>query len=397
MPSFSVISAHVAAVPLAGAAQEAASGDLDTLLQRFLVSIVDLAGAQAGAVRLLTDDGQHLRLVAQQGLPAAVQLTERLVKRDCGMCGVAAATDILGWVDDVRSCARHVPEPYFGEQCKGVLAIPLSHASQVLGVCSLFFEAKTELDPTVLTILRLIGQVLGLALHNARVERERLRTTVLMERQEMVHEVHDAIAQTLAYARMRLPLLKDAMLAHDDTKSIKYFSDVKQAVGEVHDNLREFMTYFCVRMDPLGLLHALQGIADGFFDRTGIHLELRNTAHPLNLSDEQETQVFHVVQESLANIVKHSMAQRALIAIERTGEGLEFVVEDDGLGLRSAAQSADTNMENGLLDNAHIGLKIMHSRAQRLGGHLEIGASPSGGTRVRLLCPSISTAPKRSS
>ena len=113
-------------------------------------------------------------------------------------------------------------------------------------------------------MLRLIGQLLGLALHNARIERERTRMTVLRERQEMVNEVHDAIAQTLAYAKMRLPLLNKAMLAHDDRSSVKYFDDVKLAVGEVHHNLREVMTYFRTRMDPLGLLHALQGIADGY-------------------------------------------------------------------------------------------------------------------------------------
>jgi two-component system nitrate/nitrite sensor histidine kinase NarX len=61
-------------------------------------------------------------------------------------------------------------------------------------------------------MLRLIGQLLGLTLHNARIERERLRVTVMRERQDMVNEVHDAIAQTLAYVKMRLPLLNEAML-----------------------------------------------------------------------------------------------------------------------------------------------------------------------------------------
>src|SRR5665647_3342833 len=88
---------------------------------------------------------------------------------------------------------------------------------------------------------------------------------------------------SLAYARMRLPLLSDAILAHDDQKSLKYFSDVKSAVCEVHDNLREVMTYFRTRMDPMGLLHALQGLADGFFNRTGIELELKNLAPKLDL------------------------------------------------------------------------------------------------------------------
>ena len=387
MPTLSVTPAHADTATPGLMAEGGASGDLEPLLQRFLVSIVDLAGAQAGAVRVLTDDGQHMRLVAQQGLPANVQNAERLVDRDCGMCGVAAGADVLGWVEDVRSCARSGPEPYFGEQCQGVLAIPLSHANQVLGIYNLFFEARIQLEPTTLTILRLIGQLLGLALHNARIERERLRVTVMKERQEMVNEVHDAIAQTLAYARMRLPLLNDAMLAHDDPKSIKYFSDVKQAVGEVHDNLREVMTYFRTRMDPLGLLHALQGIADGFFGRTGIVLEIRNTVQNLNLSDEQEVQVFHIVQESLANIAKHSMARHAAIAIGKNPECLEFVIEDDGLGMGAPSVSTIVTTAKGLSGSAHFGLEIMQSRARRLGGRLEVGENAGGGTRVRLVLP----------
>lgn len=376
-------------------AELAAGSDLEPLLERFLVSIVALAGAQAGAVRVLTDDGKYMRLVAQQGLPSHVLSAERLVERDCGMCGVAAGADVLGWVDDVRTCSRHNTETYFGLQCKSVLAISLPHGNQVLGIYNLFFAANAQITPQTGTILRLIGQLLGLALHNARIERERLRMTVMKERQDMVNEVHDAIAQTLAYVRMRLPLLNEAMLAHDDQRSLKYFSDVKNAVGEVHDNLREVMTYFRTRMDPMGLLHAVQGISDGFFDRTGITLEIRNSVLNLNLDDEQEVQVFHIVQEALANIAKHSMARRAMLTIDKTPQRLEFLIEDDGLGMDEPFVSTIVTMAKGLAPSAHFGLEIMQGRAQRLGGSLEVGRNDGGGTRVRLVLPLGSSPAER--
>ncbi len=359
----------------------AAGGELEPLLERFLTSIVALAGAQAGAVRVLTDDGKYMRLVAQLGLPAQVLSTERLMQRDCGMCGVAASTDVLAWVDDVKSCARHGQDAYFGLQCQRVLAISLPHGGEVLGIYNLFFATDAVIELHTQAILRLIGQLLGLALHNARIERERLRLTVMKERQEMVNEVHDAIAQTLAYVKMRLPLLNESMLAHDDARSLKYFSDVKKAVGEVHDNLREVMTYFRTRMDPMGLLHALHGIANGFLDRTGIELEICHSIQHLDLSDEQEVQVFHIVQEALANIAKHSMATHALVAIDKTLECLEFVIEDDGLGFAQASAAANP------VGAAHLGLEIMQGRAQRLGGTIEMGRSEGGGTRVRLVVP----------
>lgn len=386
-PSAPVPAADGTAAALSLAPELFSGGELEPLLERFLVSLMELAGAQAGAVRILSDDGQTMRLVAQHGLPAQVLLKERLVERDCGMCGIAAASDVLGWVDDLRTCARDSGDVYFGQQCRRVLAISLPHADQVLGIYNLFFETEVELSTQTQAILRLIGQLLGLTLHNAHIERERLRVTVMKERQDMLNEVHDAIAQTLAYVRMRLPLLNDAMLAHDDARSLKYFSDVRTGVGQVHDNLREVMTYFRTRMDPLGLLHALQGLADGFFERNAITLEIRNSAQNLNLSDEQEVQVFYIVQEALANIAKHSMARHAVLSIDKTPAHLAFVIEDDGLGLGAPSVATIVTTAQGSAPPAHFGLEIMQGRAQRLGGTLEVGLNQGGGTRVRLLLP----------
>lgn len=358
--------------------------NMEPLLARFLSAIIALAGAQAGAVRVVTDDGKFLRLVAQQGLSDQVLVTERLVERHCGICGMASSSDVLLWVSDLASCAKHGSSVYFGTQCKSMLAMSLPHNQQILGVYNLFFDNTTRIEPSVQTLLRLVGQLLGLSLHNARLERERLRLTVMKERQEMVNEVHDALAQTLAYARMRLPLLSDAIHAHDEAQALKYFSDLKSAVTEVHDNLREVMTYFRTRMDPLGLMHALTTIAESFFSRNAISLEICNTLPNLNLSDEQEVQVFYIIQEALANIAKHSMARHAQVRISQTMQHLEFVIEDDGLGMDEPDVSTIVTSARPLVPSTHFGLDIMQSRARRLGGQLEVGSKDGIGTRVRL-------------
>ena len=364
---------------------------LETLMEEFLVSIVSMAGAQAGAVRVLSDDQKFMRLIAHTGLPNNVVEAERIVKRGCGMCGVAFGTNILAWVDDVKSCAQHNTEAYFGQSCQRVLAISLPHGDQVLGVYNLFFEDHTEIDAQTQNVLRLIAQMLGLSLYKDRLERERLRMTVLRERQEMVSEVHDAIAQTLTYVRMRLPLLNDAMMAHNDVVSQKYFSDVKKAVGVVHDNLREIMTYFRTRMDPLGLLHALKEIEENFEDRTGISLEIKNEVPHLDLTAEQEDQIFHIIQESLANIAKHSMARHAVVTIVELNDMLEFSIEDDGLGLQDPSVATIVTAAHELIPSTHIGLDIMRGRAQKLGGHVEVSKNEGGGTRVYLKIPTSST------
>ena len=102
MPAVRAVGVPVAApVAVDAAASPRPGHDTEALLEQFLVSIIALAGAQAGAVRVSTDDGQHLRLVAQRGLPQQLARNEVLVDRNCGICGVAAGTDTLVWVDDI--------------------------------------------------------------------------------------------------------------------------------------------------------------------------------------------------------------------------------------------------------------------------------------------------------
>lgn len=379
------------ALPVAGIFAEITAGlstgeELESMLGQFLGPILRLAGAQAGLVRTLSDDGEHLRLVGEIGLPADVRLTELSVDRHCGTCGIAADSDTLTWAADLHSCAKHNKGgDYFSQHCKRMLAVPLRHREQLLGVYNLFFDTNAELGPDILPVLRSIGELLGLALHNARLERQNLCSTVMNERKFLASEVHDSIAQTLVFVNMRLPLLHDAMLAHDDQRALRYFSDVKQAVGSVHANLREIMTNFRAGMDPQGLLHALKGIADEFTHRTGIALECVCDVADLGLSVEQEVQVFHIVQEALANISRHAQARQARLTVRRGERQLEILIEDDGRGLADGAPAGD----------AHFGLGIMKERAQRLGGTIAIGPRASGGTRVCLTVPQWGVAVAR--
>jgi two-component system nitrate/nitrite sensor histidine kinase NarX len=203
---------------------------------------------------------------------------------------------------------------------------------------------------------------------------------VLHERQMLANEVHDAVAQTLYYMKMRLPLLHDAMLQHDDERSLKYHADLRQAVSEAHASLREILTHYRTRMDPKGLLHALHALQAGYHDRSGVPLMIDNRVADLALSVEQEMQVFHIVQEALVNVGKHAHASRASVLIEQRAGSLEILVEDDGAGLPPGAGPA-------ALGESHFGLEIMQERAQRAGGTLTIQPRPGGGTQVRLCIP----------
>ena len=355
----------------------ATANDLSQLLARFLDPIVRLAGAQAGAVRVLSNAGDQLQLVGALGLPEGLCGHGSAVDRHCGHCGAAADGQQIVWATDLSACSHRTDSAYFGQDGRSLLVIPLRHRGRTLGVYNLFFADAKEPSPEIQAILRSIGELLGLALNNARLEHEGLRSMLLAERQLMAAEVHDSLAQSLAFAKMRMPLLHDAILAHDDARAQRYYDDVRRAMTEAHASLRGILTHLRTPMDPQGLVHALGASAENFRHSTGTELDFVNELPGLKLPAEQETQVFHIVQEALTNVARHAGAQhtRLRIAAARPGE-LEIMVEDDGAGLPPAAGGG-----------THYGMEIMVERARRLAGTLEVGAREGGGTRVRLTFP----------
>lgn len=367
------------------AAGVVADDDLRALLERFLGPIVQLAGARAGAVRTLSEDGSRLQLLSTVGLPQGLGEHELAVDRHCGHCGSAADGAAPVWAADLRACAEHSPGGFFGRAGARLLAVPLRHRGRTLGVYNLFYDAGAD-QPSAgtLAMLGTIGELLGLALNNARLEQEHLRASLRQERQWMAAEVHDSIAQQLAFVKMRMPLLHDALLAHDEERALGYYGDVRSAVTQAHASLRGLLTHLRAPMDPLGLAHALEVCAANFRRASGAGLELHNELGEVQLDPEQQAQVFHIVQEALHNVARHAAARQARLRIARGADGasVEVQVEDDGIGLPGAPAPG------------HYGLEIMAERARRIGGTLEVGPRAGGGTCVQLRFPAGAAAPQ---
>jgi len=357
--------------------------DPEKLLERSLGTMIRLAGAQAGTVRVVTGDGDHMRLVAAQGLPAEAVVEEQLVPLDCGLCGAAVSEDAVRQSFDLQHCAEHTASDYFREIGAAVV-VPLTHMGQVLGAYTLFFAEKRDTPEELGLLFRSISEHLGMALENARLLRENMRMTLVRERQLMANEVHDSLAQTMAYMKIRLAMMQEALDASEQARASKHAGEVQQALDGAYADLRELLSQFRNRMDPLGLVHALEELKTKFHDRTGIELAFDNRTTNLGLSVDEESQVFHVMQEALANVARHSGAKHARLTMELAGGEYRFTVEDDGLGFYAFGQPREGAEQHSHLRH-HLGVNIMRERAQHLDGRIEISNLPRGGARVSLV------------
>ncbi len=387
------------------AADLASADDLPELLARFLTPLLRIAGADAGAVRAISQSGEQLHLVSSVGLmsaprpttassaprgglssPASADLLRSTAlrgawttHRDCGACGTAASHGAATWANGQAACPQLGMAGHLGGDFRRMLAVPLKHRGQVLGVYNLFFLRDEGPGPQALSLLDSVGDFLGLALNNARLEQAQLRAAVMSERQAMAAEVHDSIAQNLTFVKMRMPLLQGAIAEHDEPSALRYAADVRRGVSDAHTGLRELLTNFRAPIDPLGLAHALRAGIGEFEASTGIDVAFEDGSMGLELNSVQQAQLSRIAKEALTNIARHAGATHAWLRIGMCDDGVEILVEDDGRGVRPDLD-ADAN-------GSHYGIHIMRQRAVRLGGQFEIGARAGGGTRVRVWAP----------
>ncbi len=361
--------------------------EVEAALSPMLEAVVAMAGATAAVVRLVGADGVRLEPGLGVGLPDALGRTGAgALAFWCGRCAEARNPDSECVRSRLCGAEERFSAELCGPACRHVVAVPLRFRGATVGTLDLLFASECDLPPETMPLLRATGELLGVALENARLTRESLRASVMHERQTMANEVHDSLAQGLTYMRMRMSLLRDAIKRGDELRAVKYWSDVDASLTDAHRRLRELITYFRSRMDPQGLQHALAATAATFFDRTGVALAFENAVPDLQLPVGREVEVFHIVQEALANVTRHANAAHARLSLGRSAGGFEIVVEDDGIGMPAVPPGSEG------AEGGHYGIAIMQERARRMGGELSIEPGEPRGTRVRLRFPAAAPA-----
>jgi signal transduction histidine kinase len=124
-----------------------------------------------------------------------------------------------------------------------------------------------------------------------------------------------------------------------------------------------------------GLAQALRNHAAAVQGRTGLSVSVE-VEHEERLPLDVEEALYRIAQEALHNVVKHANAEQARISLKRVGGDLRLQIEDDGIGF-----------DPGLVPRGHLGLVGMRQRAERIGGELDIGPRPAGGSKVRVTVP----------
>jgi signal transduction histidine kinase len=264
---------------------------------------------------------------------------------------------VMTWV--VADLASGIP-------ALGFWNIGMAFASYVLfaGVVSKLGTLVRELDRRV--------DERTAAYEREMIERRRLDHEIAQvadrERRRLGHDLHDKLGQHLTGTALAAQVLKEKLAARDDPET----SDAEKLVRCLEEGI-DFTRnlargFFSPELRAEGLVVALQNLAEGVSEQSGIDCILRGDELISIYDSTVANQLYRIAQEAVTNSVKHAAARHIHIGLAKDGSELCLSIVDDGVGFPDKPRSEG------------LGLHLMRHAAALSGGTFDIRRNGEKGT-----------------
>ena len=353
----------------------ASANTIEELSRGFSQRVRAVMKADAVAVRWSDDANQRYLMLASDCFPQEMVEEERSLIVGACACGNLqpdARTRVIPILSHeaapMRDCIRA------GYQ--SLVSVPVRLQQRLIGEIDLFFRSDVKLGPEEVELLDALASHLASALEGLRAAALEREAAVGEERALLARELHDSIAQSLAFLKIQVQLLRSASDKAQASQVQLALNELDVGLRESINDVRELLVHFRTRTNTDDIEAALQETLQKFKHQTGLPAVLEVSGHGLPLPADVQVQVLHVVQEALSNVRKHAQASQVSLDVVK-GAQWRFMVRDNGQGF-------DTQRLHGDL---HVGMKIMQERAGRIGATVLAVSQPGQGTTLTLTLP----------
>jgi PAS domain S-box-containing protein len=202
--------------------------------------------------------------------------------------------------------------------------------------------------------------------------RAKAEIAMLEERNRMAREIHDTLAQSFTGILLQLEAADAAAEASRPTDS--YFCRVRDlAKFGLAEARRSVLALRPVGLEERGLEYALQQLAERSSIEGALSCEFSGAGSARRLDPDVELGLFRIAQEAVSNAIRHAKPTRISIEVAFGKDAVTLMVKDDGSGI-TMSESGDPK--------AGYGVSAMRERAREMGGRIELGNVPDGGTQI---------------
>ena len=351
---------------------------LDHLLQQIAQVACEQSSADYAAVGVLDEKGGLKQFIT-------VGMTKDEVDR------IAHPPVGLGLLGELLDTERPLRVPVIQKHPKSVgfpahhpvmipfLGVPIRTSDSQLGQIYLTKKKNAaEFTEDDERIIQMLAAYAAAAIQNARVHENAQRLAVLEERERIGMDLHDGIIQSIYGLGLSLENVFHA-LSDDPQEAKERLQGTMDGLNQVIRDIRSYILDLRPRrMGNEGLIAGLKRLVTEF--RANTLAETSFTAVESDLNDLPElhaTVLFHICQEALANVAKHARAKNVQVSLWATDDRVLMEIHDDGHGF---------DMEKMNVSIGH-GLANMQTRAQAVGGELDISAMANEGSTILVWVP----------
>jgi signal transduction histidine kinase len=352
---------------------------LQVILEKVIEQSRVLLDARYGAISVLDEEGTIVEFVTS-GLSVAESQKIGDPPEGRGLLGLMLRQGRSLRIADVQKDPRSAGLPANHPEMDSLIGAPIICSGPFRGNIYLTNKTTSESfsqeDEETLTRFAATAAV---AIDNSYLHKQLQSFAVAEERSRIGREMHDGMAQVLAYVNTKAQVVGEYLRLGKTVQAREQLEQLAAAAREAYTDVREGI--LALRTQT-GSGHTLASALIDFFDqwqdRSGVAGELRIDGS-LRLAPETELQLLRIIQEALTNVRKHASASRVDVELTETDGRIIAVVADDGIGFDP----------EGLRRSRfpRFGLAIMNERAESVGGSLSIESAPSRGSRVRIDVP----------
>lgn len=195
------------------------------------------------------------------------------------------------------------------------------------------------------------------------------------ERQRIANDLHDDLGGLMATVKLHFDSLHSRV--KDDTDEL--YKKTNKLIDEAYLKIRAIAhAKNSGVIAKQGLLKAVEQMANKVSSANHVIIEVKDFGLDNRMENSLELTLFRIIQELIANIIKHAKATKAHIHLTNHGDTLNILVEDNGVGFKDPKIIANSE---------GMGLKSIDKRVAHLEGTLHIESEPGKGATVIIDIP----------
>jgi two-component system nitrate/nitrite sensor histidine kinase NarX len=354
---------------------------VDTVLLYIMDLSLRLLDSDVAAIGLWDAAGERLELEYHAGasgtrvIPSS-EITNQLILKAVKKSNTLRYPEDISDPDAIWFCKTE------DVQINTATVVPLSLETQSVGGMWIGRERRESYRQEDVSYLEHLADQAVIALEHA-IMTERLQSVAVMEeRTRIAHEMHDNLAQILAFLSLEMQTLEAYVKTENSEQALAEIQQARAQINEAQADVREnILSLRTTLSGTTGVVPALREFISEYAIQTGIDAQINCAFEDIKgLSPIAETQLIYIVQEALANVRKHAQAEHASVDINVRDDRLYVTVSDDGVG------------SDVLTSSGHFGIQTMRERAESIGGKMTIDSHPGEGTNIRFWLPILQSS-----